>query len=461
MLTSLKKVVLKEKDGYEEQHASDSPLTTKSFVIIISLVTGLHEFASLAAFMYQKETLLLSPEIMQMAFAFIAIPWCIKPVFGYIIDKLLRVIRYTKVAVITAEAIRMCVLTIIVHHDVGMYTFYILLFITSLCSLCENIISEYILVKSSKRENEVEGKSNANHLPIFFGFRALGSLIANFFGGRMVHHYGIKPTFFVVSFFPLIVIIAGFFYRELPMKMMSNSTSFQHEVDIMKRLLFRDKVLQMMLFVCLINLTPSFDVLSTFYMTDRLGFTTEDLANFATVSTIAYIVGLLCYSYYMMDIDPRKFFISTNFVYWIINVSFMLVVTDSLSRWGLNNRFFCMLNYGTAAFVSEINGMPILAIWCSICPKNLEATSITLFTGLMNLSGNLSNYFGVLIMWITGINKNTLNKVWILIAIQNVYLLVACVAILFVKFPNPNQIDLESEKIELKKTTSQEPSEID
>lgn len=41
--------------------------------------------------------------------------------------------------------------------------------------------------------------------------------------------------------------------------------------------------------------------------------------------------------------------------------------------------------------------MPILTIWCAICPKNLEATSITLFTGLSNLSFSFSSYFGSLL----------------------------------------------------------------
>jgi len=48
--------------------------------------------------------------------------------------------------------------------------------------------------------------------------------------------------------------------------------------------------------------------------------------------------------------------------------------------------------------------MPLIAIWCHVCPDNLEATSITLFTGLMNLSGNASNYFGSFILYILDVN---------------------------------------------------------
>lgn len=403
---------------------------------------GSHDFVSLALFMYQKEVLLMQPESMQTIFALIAIPWCIKPVFGYGLDQLMRKVRYTKVIILVSQLVRMGTLTLITHYDFPWYQFYLVVFVNSMCSLVENIISEYILVKSSKKENERRGGGNANHLPIFFGFRSVGTLVGNFFGGRMVHYYSIKSTFFVASFFPLVVIVAALFYREVPLRPMSETTSFLAELATMRQLLFRNKVLQMMLFVCFINMTPSFDVISTFYMTDRLHFTTEDLANFSTVATCCYIVGLLCYSYLLKDIEPKRFFVSTNFLLWVVNVSFLLVVTDTLTRWGFSNKAFCVLNYGAYAFVSEINSMPVLAIWCAICPKNLEATSITLFTGLNNLSANLASYLGVLVMWLTNIHKENLNRLWVLITIQNIYLLVAITAIIFVRFPNPQEVDL-------------------
>jgi len=75
---------------------------------------------------------------------------------------------------------------------------------------------------------------------------------------------------------------------------------------------------------------------------------------------------------------------------------------------GINNKIFCFLSSGVQALISEINFMPILTVWCSICPKNLEATSITTFTGLLNLSFNLSNYFGSAILWFLEIGTDNL-----------------------------------------------------
>jgi hypothetical protein len=422
-------------------------VSTKFFVIVVSFVMGLFEIAALPSFMYQKDVLKIEPETMQLIFGIIAIPWCIKPVFGYIFDEIIYRIKKTKYIIIISGFIRVITFMIIAMYQVPAIPFYAMAFIISMCTLSENIVSEYILVISTKKENEQNPESQANHLPIFFGFRAAGTLIGNFWGGRIIKTHSIQSAYFICSLFPLIVIFIAFLYKERNDNSRQPKKSFMEEVEIMKQLIFRDKVLQMILFICLINLTPNFDVLYTFYMTDYLKFTTEDLANFSTFATICYIIGLFCYSFFFKDINPKKFFITTNFFLWVMNISFLLVVLKVLDRWGWDNKLFCLLTQGVYSFVAELNYMPILAIWCSVCPKNLEATSITLFTGLMNLSSNLSNYIGSFLIWILNIHKENYDLIWLPLVIQNSYLLLAMVGVMCVTFPNPQ--DLKSEEIEL------------
>lgn len=103
---------------------------------------------------------------------------------------------------------------------------------------------------------------------------------------------------------------------------------------------------------------------------------------------------------------------ATNFVLLFINFSFLLVCIDVLDRYGVDPKLFCLLSYGAYTFVAEINYMPILGIWCMFCPDGLEATSITLFTGLINLSGNMSNYLGALLIWVFSFQRDNFAFVW-------------------------------------------------
>lgn len=343
--------------------------------------------------------------------------------------------------------LRICLYCCLAYLQPGVYAFYTIAFVLSLCTLFENIISEYTLVLSSKRENELNPDKTANHLPIFFGFRSLGALIGTFFGGRIIKYYSIATAYSISSKIPLMVIIIGLFYREQEVNNQNRRTSWKEQVSIMSQLLFRDKVLQLIVFICLVNMTPNFDALYTFYMTDHLKFSTEDLANFSTFATVCYVLGLAMYSFWMKDINPRKFYLTTNFILWIVNISFLLVVLHIIEQWGLSNKLFCFFNQGAYSMINEMNFMPILAIWCGICPKNLEATSITLFTGLINFSNNLSNYFGALLIWVFGYKEGNFDKMWNLLVIQNSYLLIAIVGITFVEFPDPRNNPEEEKRI--------------
>lgn len=116
---------------------------------------------------------------------------------------------------------------------------------------------------------------------------------------------------------------------------------------------------------------------------------------------------------YFRKVNPKSFFIGTNFILWILSVSFLMVVFETVQHLGINVKFFCFLNQGFSAFVSELNLLPVMAIWCSLSPDNLEATSITIFTGLVNTSYNLSNYFGSFTLKILKIGENNIKEIWL------------------------------------------------
>ena len=88
-----------------------------------------------------------------------------------------------------------------------------------------------------------------------------------------------------------------------------------------------------------------------------------------------------------------------------------------------------------AAIIAEFTFMPLIGLWSNFCPKNLEGTSITIFTGYLNTTANFSNYLGALIIWLSKIHKTDFSKIWILVLIQNTYLLFVLILMFFIKFP--------------------------
>ena len=80
--------------------------------------------------------------------------------------------------------------------------------------------------------------------------------------------------------------------------------------------------------------------------------------------------------------------------------------------------------------------MPVLAIWTYNCPENLEATSVTVFTGFYHICQVFSGLFGAMLIWIFDVEKGDYSKLWALILMQNVYLFIVILLLIFVKFPS-------------------------
>lgn len=195
------------------------------------------------------------------------------------------------------------------------------------------------------------------------------------------------------------------------------------------------KVIPLISLVCLMTLTPSYDALMSLYFIKRLSFSQIDLANLATIGTLFYLMALLLYQTYLKRFSSRAIFILTNFLQAFLNYLFMLVMYQGTSQYLGNSKLFCIITQSLSSFIGELNFIPILTTWCLLCPDNLEATSVTLITGIQNLCGNLSNYLGVLVLRLSKVDEETLEGVERPLWIQSHYFLVLALVSPFVVFP--------------------------
>ena len=107
----------------------------------------------------------------------LALPWCLKPIFGFTFDHIMNKYKKTKYIIIATSLMRILIYYNLSVFKMGSLTFHLVLFLLNIVAVFENVACEYILVLSSKSANEKTGSHNSNHLPIFFGYRAVGSII--------------------------------------------------------------------------------------------------------------------------------------------------------------------------------------------------------------------------------------------------------------------------------------------
>lgn len=208
------------------------------------------------------------------------------------------------------------------------------------------------------------------------------------------------------------------------------------------------RVAKMIIVVMLIHISPGFESLTTAYLQQKLKFSLTDLSDIQTFSSIFFLLALLLYQTHLRHINPQTLYTITNFFLWMINISFLLVIFNTIQSIFRNMKIFCLFFQGIDVLIAELNFLPLMAIWAKLSPENLEATSITLFTGMINLSNNISNYFGSFLLWLTEINQSNIELIYIPIMIQNAYLLIMIFFVLLLDFPTRESLSQEDKQLE-------------
>lgn len=78
----------------------------------------------------------------------------------------------------------------------------------------ENIICEYLLLVSTKKANRENGDCSQNHLPYYYGFRAFGTILGGFYGGRIIDKFGVQECFYLNSLMPILVVCISIIFDE-------------------------------------------------------------------------------------------------------------------------------------------------------------------------------------------------------------------------------------------------------
>ena len=202
-------------------------VTANVFIIVISFMNGLYDIAELSFFYYQKNSLGLEPQTIQMLVGIINLPWCIKPIFGYLCDQLIKWFKGTREIIFICSVLRIVLFFIFAHLKPNAFVFYTLCLANTFCKLFENIVAEYSLVVETKKKNKETGNNRNNQLPIFFGYKSAGILVGTFLGGRMITPTSIILPFYMCMMIPFINIFVSYFYMETPIETEDSSCSFR------------------------------------------------------------------------------------------------------------------------------------------------------------------------------------------------------------------------------------------
>ena len=391
-------------------------------ILTVYFVQGILGLARLAVSFFLKDELLLSPAQVSALFGIVALPWIIKPVFGFISDGLpifgYRRRPYLILSGLLGAISWVCLATIV--HSSWAATLAIAL--GSLSVAVSDVIADSLVVERARAESQASAGSLQS---LCWGASALGGLLTAYFSGMLLEHFTTRTVFWITASFPLIVSAIAWLIAETPIKKNSpenhsnNPLSTKHQLKQLRQAVTQKAIWLPTAFVFVWLATPTADAAFFFFSTNELHFQPEFLGRVRLVTSGASLIGIWIFQRFLKAVSFRKIFAWSTVLSSVLGMTMLLLVTHTNRTLGIDDHWFSLGDSLILTVMGQIAYMPVLVLAARLCPPGVEATLFAVLMSVSNLAGMVSYEVGAIIMHWLGITESNFELLWLLVIITN------------------------------------------
>jgi folate/biopterin transporter len=412
----------------DSSEIDDYPLVTKIFfghkptpellaILLVYAVQGILGISRLAVSFFLKDELALSPAEVSALMGIAALPWVIKPIFGFISDGLpifgYRRRPYLILSGLLGVAAWLSLASLV--HTAATATLAIAM--TSLSVAFSDVIVDSLIVERARDESIAKAGSIQS---LCWGASAVGGVLTAYFGGLLLEHYSTKMVFGFTAVFPLLVSIAALWIGEEPIAAADGGqTIVKDQVRQLWQALSQKSIWMPTLFLFLWQCTPTADSAFFYFSTNELGFTPEFLGRVRLVTSLASLLGVWVFQRFLKDVPFRQIFIGTMVSSALLGLTALLLVTHTNRSLGIDDHWFALGDSLILTVMGQLTFMPVLVLAARLCPPGIEATLFALLMSVLNLSGLVSKEGGAILTHILGVTDTNFDQLWLLVLIAN------------------------------------------
>ena len=397
----------------------NEPSTELFGILTVYFVQGILGLSRLAVSFFLKDDLGLTPAEVAALTGITAIPWIIKPLFGFISDGL-PILGYRRRPYLILSGILGCISWLALATIVDdAFTATLIILLTSLSVAISDVIVDSLIVERAREESLAQSGSLQS---LSWGASALGGLLTAYFSGLLLQHLSNNQVFEIVASFPLIVSAVAWIITEEKIDKNNPETAISPVKGQIKQLWGAVKQKQVWLPIAFLfawQATPTADSAFFFFSTNELGFEPEFLGRVRLVTSFASLVGIFLFQKYLKTVPFRRILGWSTVIAAVLGMTTLLLVTHANRSLGIGDRWFSLGDSLILTVVGQITWMPVLVLSARLCPKGVEATLFALLMSIWNLSGLLSHELGALLTSWLGVTENNFDKLWLLVIITN------------------------------------------
>ncbi|UKO97093.1 folate/biopterin family MFS transporter [Nostoc sp. UHCC 0870] len=411
----------KVKDSIKEKiFFGNEPSAELIAILTVYFVQGILGLARLAVSFFLKDELSLSPVQVSALLGIVALPWIIKPLFGFMSDGLpifgYRRRPYLVLSGILGAISWVSLATIV--HDRWAATFAIAL--GSLSVAVSDVIVDSLVVERARVESQADAGSLQS---LCWGASALGGLITAYFSGLLLEHFTTRTVFWITAAFPLIVSGVAWLIAESPVSKdaqdKTNTLSIKHQIGQLRQAITQKTIWLPTAFVFIWQATPTADAAFFFFSTNELHFEPEFLGRVRLVTSFAALIGVWIFQRFLKSVPFRVIFGWSTVISAALGMTMLLLVTHTNRALGIDDHWFSLGDSLVLTVMGQIAYMPVLVLAARLCPSGVEASLFALLMSVSNLAGMVSYEFGAIIMHWLGITESNFDSLWFLVLITN------------------------------------------
>ncbi|KAK7391065.1 hypothetical protein VNO78_19387 [Psophocarpus tetragonolobus] len=426
-------------------------------VAMVYFVQGVLGLARLAVNFYLKDDLHLDPAEAAVISGFSALPWLVKPLYGFISDSV-PLFGYRRRSYLVLSgllgALSWCLMATSVDDK---YSAAFCILLGSLSVAFSDVVVDSMVVERARGESQ---STSGSLQSLCWGSSAFGGIVSSYFSGSLLDTYGVRFVFGVTALLPLITSGVAVLVKEQPMlgKRGQNllfagpeflESSKQSIIQLWDSVRQRSVFLPT-LFIFLWQATPQSDSAMFYFTTNSLGFTPEFLGRVKLVTSIASLLGVGLYNGFLKNVPLRKIFLATTLLGSALGMTQVFLVAGLNRQFGISDEWFAIGDSLILTVLSQASFMPVLVLAAKLCPEGMEAT---LFATLMSVSNGgsvVGGLFGAGLTQLFGITKDRFDNLAALIILCNLSSLLPLPLLGLLLSDNPDANPEENSDIEMK-----------
>lgn len=385
-------------------------------ILLVYFVQGILGLARLGVSFFLKDELGMSPAQVSVLLGIVAIPWIIKPLFGFISDGL-PIFGYRRRPYLILSGLlgtlSWVAMATIVETPLAATGAIAL---SSLSVAIGDVIVDSLVVERARHESihNIGSLQSAS-----WGASAIGGLITAYLGGFLLEKFPPQTIFLITATFPLITsLVAGLIAEEFQGQP-SNWQTVKSQIKNLRQAITQKSIWLPTAFIFIWQATPTADSAFFFFTTNELGFQPEFLGRVRLVTSVASLLGIWLFQRFFKSLPFRKIFFWSTIISTLLGMTMLLLVTHTNRTLGIDDHWFSLGDSLILSVIGQIAYMPILILAARLCPPGVEATLFALLMSISNLAGLISHQLGGILTYYLGITETNFDQLWLLVMITN------------------------------------------